>query len=98
MSFGLIVSIFWYFPENFRLFRFVSKQFLFRFYTETASFCVSIELKQTEDQLDQFDREHILVFLVVSVCFETVWLFQYSFERQKQSESNKQKIWCRETY
>ncbi len=46
---------------------------LFRFYTETESFDVSIEPKQTEDQPKKFDREHILVFLwkvtVVSVCF-----------------------------
>ncbi len=32
---------------------------LFRFYTETESFDVSIEPKQTEDQPKQFDREHI---------------------------------------
>jgi hypothetical protein len=46
---------------------------LFRFYTETENFDVSIEPKQTEDQPKQFDREHILVFFgkfrVVSVCF-----------------------------
>jgi hypothetical protein len=46
---------------------------LFRFYTKTEIFDVSIEPKQTEDQPKQFDREHILVFLwkfrVVSVCF-----------------------------
>ncbi len=39
--------------ETKRLFR------LFRFYTETESFDVSIEPKQTEDQPKQFDREHI---------------------------------------
>ncbi len=39
-----------------RLFR------LFRFYTETESFGVLIELKQTEEQPKQFDREHIWVF------------------------------------
>jgi hypothetical protein len=43
----------------------------FKFYTETASFDVKIEMKQTEDQLKQFDREHILIFFrkfkVVSV-------------------------------
>ncbi len=33
---------------------------LFRFSTETESFDVSIEPKQTEDQPKQFDREHIL--------------------------------------
>jgi hypothetical protein len=49
---------------------------LFRFYTETESFDVSIEPKQTEDQPKQFDIEHLLVFFrkfrVVSVCFKTV--------------------------
>ncbi len=35
---------------------------LFRFYTETEIFDVSIEPKQTEDQPKQFDMEHILVF------------------------------------
>jgi hypothetical protein len=59
------------FPENFGFFRFVSVCFglfrnslfwLFRFYTETESFDVSIEPKQTEDQPKQFEREHILVF------------------------------------
>jgi hypothetical protein len=34
---------------------------LFRFNTETDSFDVSIEPKQTEDQPKQFDREHILL-------------------------------------
>ncbi len=49
---------------------------LFRFYTETESFGVSIEPKQTEDQPKLFDREPILAFSrkfwVVAVCFETV--------------------------
>ncbi len=35
---------------------------LFRFYTETESFGVLIEPKQTEELPKQFDREHILVF------------------------------------
>jgi hypothetical protein len=39
--------------ETKRLFR------LFRFHTETESFEVSIEPKQTEGQPKQFDREHI---------------------------------------
>jgi hypothetical protein len=43
--------------ETERLFR------SFCFYTETESFDVSIEPKQTEDQLKQFEREHILLFL-----------------------------------
>ncbi len=50
-----------------RLFR------LFRFYTETESFDVLIEPKQTEDPPKQFKREYIWVFFrnfrVVSVCF-----------------------------
>jgi hypothetical protein len=53
--------------ETKRLFR------LFRFYTETESFDVSIEPKQTEDPPKQFKREYIWVFFrkfrVVSVCF-----------------------------
>jgi hypothetical protein len=59
------------------VFRFVSVCFetvrfgCFEFFTETVSFHVSIEPKQTEDQPKQFDREHILVFFrkfwVVSV-------------------------------
>ncbi len=59
----------------FRFFRFVSKQFgrLFRFYTETESFDVLIELKLTGDPPKQFKREYIWVFFwtfrVVSVCF-----------------------------
>jgi hypothetical protein len=43
--------------ETKRLFR------LFRFYTETESFEVSIEPKQTEDQPKQFVRDHILLFI-----------------------------------
>ncbi len=72
--------------ETKRLFRFV------RFYTETESFGVSIEPKQTEDQPKQFDREHILVFFrkfrVVSVCSKQFCLFQlfrYRFETPKQT-------------
>ncbi len=52
--------------ETKRLFR------LFRFYTETESFDVSIEPKQTKDQPKQFDREHILQF-----CTENLWFFQF---------------------
>jgi hypothetical protein len=44
--------------ETKRLFR------LFRFYTETECFYVSIEPKQTEDQPKLFDREHILLFFL----------------------------------
>ncbi len=48
---------------------------MFRFYTETESFDISIEPKQTGDQPKQFDREHILVFSFglfrnSSVCFD----------------------------
>jgi hypothetical protein len=49
--------------ETKRLFR------LFRFYTETESFDVSIEPKQTGDQPKQFDREHILLFFTENVEF-----------------------------
>ncbi len=49
--------------ETKRLFR------LFRFSTETVSFDVSIELKQTEYQPKQFDREHILIFITENFRF-----------------------------
>jgi hypothetical protein len=42
---------------------------LFRFYTETQSFHVSIEPKQTEDQPKQFDREHSLLFFTENFGF-----------------------------
>ncbi len=42
---------------------------LFRFYTETESFDVSIELKQTKDQPKQFDREHIFLFFTENLEF-----------------------------
>jgi hypothetical protein len=58
---------------------------LFRFYTETESFDVSIEPKQTEDEPNQFDREHILIFVrkfkvfwFIFVCFR---LFRNSLFR-----------------
>ena len=72
-----------FFTENlgfFRFFRFVSisKQCV-SVYTETESFDVSIEPKQTEDPPKQFKREYIWVFSenlglfrFVSVCYETV--------------------------
>ena len=41
---------------------------LFRFFTETEIFDVSIEPKQTEDQPKQFDREHILLFFLQKIC------------------------------
>jgi hypothetical protein len=53
-----------FFHENLGFFRFFSVCFkIVCFYTETESFDVSIEPKQTEDQPKQFDRGHILVFL-----------------------------------
>ncbi len=47
---------------------------LFRFYTKTENFDVSIEPKQTEDQLKQFDREHILLFFA-----ENLGVFRFFF-------------------
>jgi hypothetical protein len=55
-----------------RLFR------LFRFYTETESFDVSIESKQTEDQPVQFDREHSLLFFTENLGFFRYFSF-FSF-------------------
>jgi hypothetical protein len=63
------------FPVCLGLFWFVLKECVsvFRFYTETESFDVLIQPKQTEDQPKQFDREQSLVifrkFRVVTVCF-----------------------------
>ncbi len=53
---------------------------LFRFYTETESFGVSIEPKQTEDQPKQFDREHKLVFFHNILCsFKLFWFILVCF-------------------
>jgi hypothetical protein len=41
---------------------------LFRFYSETESFGVSIEPKQTEDQPKQFNKERISVFFHKILC------------------------------
>ncbi len=57
-----------FFPVCFGLFQ-DSVFWLFRFYTETECFDVSIELKQTEDQPKQFDREHIWYNQKIYVCF-----------------------------
>jgi hypothetical protein len=82
-----------FFTENLELFRFfrffaffsffsffsVCFGVLFRFYTETESFDVSIELKQTGDPPNSLKEsifgyfsEHLGLFLFVSVCYETV--------------------------
>ncbi len=47
---------------------------MFRFYTETEIFDISLEPKQTEDQLKQFDMEHILVFFQEILGFFSVCL------------------------
>jgi hypothetical protein len=59
--------------ETKRLFR------LFRFNTETASFDVSIEPKQTEDQPKQFDGEHILQFFTENLGFFQFFRFFFGF-------------------
>ncbi len=48
---------------------------LFHFNTETESFDVSIEPKQTEDQPKQFDREHILLFFTENLGFPDFFHF-----------------------
>jgi hypothetical protein len=53
---------------------------LFHFYTKTESFDVSIEPKQTEDQLKQFDREHILLFFAENLgVFRFLFFFYFVF-------------------
>ena len=49
-------------------------------YTESESFDVSIEAKQTEDQPKQFDREHILLFFTENLGFFRFYLvFSFFF-------------------
>ncbi len=52
---------------------------LFRLFTETESFDVSIEPKQTEDQPKQFDREHILLYFTENLGFLSFFLFFSGF-------------------
>jgi hypothetical protein len=54
---------------------------LCRFYTETESLDVSIELKQTEDKPKQFEREHILVFFTENLGFSRFFLVFFGFFR-----------------
>jgi hypothetical protein len=84
---SLIGSIFCYFLQKIRFFivffgLFRNSLFhLFRFYSETESFDVSIEPKETEDPSKQFFlkesifgyfSENLGLFRIVSVCYETV--------------------------
>ncbi len=65
---------------------------LFRFYSETESFDVSIEPKQTEDQPKQFQREHIgyfRKFWVVSVCYKTVLFVLVVSIYDRNTETNR---------
>ncbi len=79
---------------------------LFRFYTKTESFDVSIEPKQTKDQPKQFDWKHILAFFrklrVVSVCFEIVLFVLVVSIQVRIPETNREKkilcFWCNKTY
>jgi hypothetical protein len=52
---------------------------LFRFNTETESFDVSIEPKQTGDQPKQFDREHILLFFYRKCRVFPVFFYFFGF-------------------
>ena len=54
-------------------------QRLFRFYTETESFDVSIEPKQTKNKPKQFDREHILQFFTENLGFSRFFRFVILF-------------------
>ena len=57
---------------------------LFRFYTETETFDVSIEPKLTEDPPKQFIRENLGLFRFGKLCLFR--LFRYRFETPKQTE------------
>jgi hypothetical protein len=81
--------LFWFVLVSFETFCFGC----FRFYTETESFDVLIKPKQTEDQPEQSEREHILVFLeniglfrFFTKQFCLFWLFRYMFETPKQTD------------
>jgi hypothetical protein len=85
--------------ETKRLFR------LFRFNTETESFDVSIEPKQTEDQPKQFDREHILRIFTENLGFFRIFfetnrrptqesIFGYFSEKSCGIEPLKGYEWC----
>jgi hypothetical protein len=79
-------NYFWHYPKQNICFG------LFRFYTETESFCVLIEPKQTEEP-KQFDREHILVlfrkYRVVSVCFEKVLFVSVVLIKVRNTKTNR---------
>ncbi len=93
LGFSVIFRFFVYF-------RFFRNNFfrLFRFYTETESFDVSIEPKQTEDPPKQFKREYNFgIFQKIQGCFGLFRfltkqfclfrLFRYRFETTKQTEN-----------
>jgi hypothetical protein len=52
---------------------------LFCFYTETESFNVLIEPKQTEDQPKQFDREHTMLFFTENLGFSRFFPVFFGF-------------------
>ncbi len=54
---------------------------LFRFYTETESFNVSIEPKQAGVEPKQFDREHILIFFYKKFRIFPVFFVFFPFFR-----------------
>ncbi len=97
-AFSRFFSVFSVFFGLFRNSLFRNSLFrLFRFYTETESFDVSIEPKQTEDPPKQFKRKYIWVFFrkfrVISLCFGLLQnsfclfrLFRYRFETPEQTE------------
>ncbi len=62
--------------ETKRLFR------LFRFFTETESFDVSIEPNQTEDEPKQFHREHISLFFTENLGFSSFFCFFWFVSKQ----------------
>jgi hypothetical protein len=105
---GSIFRVFRFFSRFFRFFPVFSFFFglfrnsLFRlvcFYTETNSFNVSIELKQTEDPPKQFKfgyfSENVGLFRFAKKQFCLFRLFRYSFKTPKQTEAFS--FWLHET-
>ncbi len=92
-----------YFGIFFWIFRVVSVCFglfrnsLFRFYTETESFDVSIEPKLTEGQQKQFKREHIVFEKVLFVSVVSIFIQNTETNRNKPKQTETFCFWFHET-
>jgi hypothetical protein len=80
------------FPVCFGLFL-ISLFQLFRFYTETESFDVLIEPKQTEDQPKQIERAYFGIILKIYGCFSLFRnkskIFVFGFTKQTETQAKQ---------